>query len=313
MEYRKLGNSDLRVSAFSLGSWLTYEFMQEADSLAVIGRALEAGINFLDDARYDDRTGKAPLKSGYSEVIFGQLIRKGGWKRSDLIIANKLWLEFFPQQSLEEELNGSLERLQMDYLDLAYCATPPASLPLVDLLGQLDNLIKSGKLRHWGVLNWPVEQLAQAHQIATAQGLSTPVAAQLAYSLLSKSEVEDRQAADFFAANGIGIVASYSLQGGLLTGKYNRDTAALNTRFKPEEVENMRQKGLLQKVERVIEVAQSLGCTPAQLALAYCLTNRQVASVLFGARKVSQVEDNLRALEILPRLNSEILRKLQNL
>jgi aryl-alcohol dehydrogenase-like predicted oxidoreductase len=108
-------------------------------------------------------------------------------------------------------------------------------------------------------------------------------------------------------------VASYSLQGGLLTGKYNRDTAALNTRFKPEEVENMRQKGLLQKVERVIEVAQSLGCTPAQLALAYCLTNPQVASVLFGARKVSQVQDNLRALEILPRLNSEILRKLQNL
>jgi aryl-alcohol dehydrogenase-like predicted oxidoreductase len=313
MEYRKLGSSDLQVSAFSLGSWLTYEFMEEADSLAVIGSALAAGINFLDDARYDDRTGKAPLKSGYSEVIFGQLIRKGGWKRQDLIIANKLWLEFYPQQSLEEELNDSLGRLQMDYLDLAYCATPPTSLPLVELLKQLDNLVKSGKLRHWGVLNWPVEQLAQAHQIAIVQGLSAPVAAQPAYSLLTKSPVEDKQTAEIYASNDIGIVASYSLNGGLLTGKYNQDAAALNRRFKPEEVENMRQKGLLQKVEQVIEVARSLGCTPAQLALAYCLSNPQVASVLFGARKVSQVEDNLRALDILPRLNSEVLTKLHAL
>src|SRR6476659_3484617 len=163
MEYRRLGNSDLQVSAFSLGSWLTYEFMDEQDALAVIKSGLAQGINFLDDARYDDRTGHAPIKSGYSEVIFGQLLRKGGWKREDLIIANKLWLEFYPGQSLEEEINGSLGRLQMDYLDLVYCATPPAAASLIDVLKQLDSLVKSGKIRYWGVLNWPVEQLTQAY------------------------------------------------------------------------------------------------------------------------------------------------------
>src|SRR5690242_9556813 len=116
MEFRALGNSGIPVSAFSLGSWLTYEFMEEQDALAVISAGLEAGINFLDDARYDDRTGTAPMKSGYSEVLFGRLLRQGGWNRADLIIANKLWLEFYPQQSLQEELEGSLARLQLDYL-----------------------------------------------------------------------------------------------------------------------------------------------------------------------------------------------------
>src|SRR5438046_626314 len=148
MEYRKLGGSDLAVSAFSLGSWLTYEFMEEADALAVVKSGLAQGINFFDDARYDDRTGKAPIKSGYSEVIFGGLIRNSGTQREDLVIANKLWLEFYPGQSLEEELDGSLGRLQMDYLDLVYCARPPAGESLGDVLKQLDGLVKSGKIRY---------------------------------------------------------------------------------------------------------------------------------------------------------------------
>jgi aryl-alcohol dehydrogenase-like predicted oxidoreductase len=99
MEFRQLGHSGIAVSVFSLGSWLTYEFMEEQDVLAVIGSGLAAGINFLDDARYDDRTGRAPRATGCSEVVFGRLLRKGGWNRADLIIANKLWFEFYPEQS----------------------------------------------------------------------------------------------------------------------------------------------------------------------------------------------------------------------
>lgn len=127
MEYRKLGRSDLQVSAFPLGSWMTYEFMDEADALAVLKSGLNQGINFLDDARYDDRTGHAPLKSGYSEVLFGRLLRKSGANRQDLVIANKLWLEFYPGQSLEEELAASLGRMELEYLDLVYCVRPPGS------------------------------------------------------------------------------------------------------------------------------------------------------------------------------------------
>src|SRR6185436_12532363 len=131
MEFRSLGHSGLAVSAFSLGSWLTYEFMDEPAALAVIESGLAAGMNFLDDARYDDRTGTAPLKTGYSEVLFGRLLHKGGWNRASLIIANKLWYEFYPEQSAEAELDASLARLQLEYLDLVYCAAPPASLPLI--------------------------------------------------------------------------------------------------------------------------------------------------------------------------------------
>jgi aryl-alcohol dehydrogenase-like predicted oxidoreductase len=313
MEYRKLGSSGLQVSAFALGSWMTYEFMAEDEALNVFKSGLDQGINFLDDARYDDRTGKAPLKSGYSEVLFGQLLRKSGANRHDLIIGNKLWLEFYPGQSLEEEIDGSLGRMQMDYLDLAYCATPPASVPLVDLLRQLNALIKTGKLRYWGVLNWPAELLVQAHELATREGLQTPVASQPAYSLLVKTPVEDPQTAHVYREGGIGIVASFTLYGGLLTGKYNRDAGALDSRFKPEDIENMREKGLLEKVDRIIEIAESLGCTPAQLAMAYVLKNPQVASILFGAKQPGQIKDNLKALEVATRLDDTIMANLRAL
>jgi aryl-alcohol dehydrogenase-like predicted oxidoreductase len=313
MEYRPLGRSGVTVSALSLGSWLTYEFMDERDALAVIGSGLAAGINFLDDARYNDRTGTAPLKTGYSEVVFGRLLRKGGWNRADLVIANKLWYEFYPQQSPEEELDGSLSRLKLDYLDLVYCAVPPASLPMVEMVKQLDDLIRSGKLRNWGVLNWPVEKIEEAYQVATTEGMSPPCAAQLRYNLLEHSPVEDQPTQNMCRSTGIGIVASYNLYGGLLSGKYNQTEATINGRFGAKEVERMRQKGLMEKVNQVIGIAQELGCTPAQLAFAYCLQNNLVSSVLFGATKVTQVEDNIAALAILPRINQEVMTKLRNL
>jgi aryl-alcohol dehydrogenase-like predicted oxidoreductase len=312
MEYRQLGHSGLEVSVFSLGSWLTYEFMTEEEALAVIRRALEAGINFLDDARYDDRTGTAPLKTGYSEVVFGRLLRQGGWKRADLVIANKLWYEFYPEQSPEEELDGSLSRLQMDYLDLVYCVPPPAALPVAEMVKQMDDLIKTGKLRSWGILNWPVAQIEEAYQAATRAGMHPPCAAQLSYSLLNRSPVEDEPTRKIFSAAGIGIVASYSLYGGLLSGKYNQ-AEAIKGRFSAEAVESMRQKKLLEKVNRVISLAQEVGCTSAQLALAYVLQNEQVTSLLFGATKVSQVEENIQTLALLPRLDQDVRAKLRQL
>jgi aryl-alcohol dehydrogenase-like predicted oxidoreductase len=300
MEFRKLGSSEIEVSALSLGSWLTYERMDERDALAVIGAALEAGINFLDDARYDDRMGTAPMKTGYSEVLFGRLLRKGGWNRADLVIANKLWYEFYPDESPEGELDGSLGRLGLDYLDLEYCAPPPASLPVADVVRQMDALIRTGKLRYWGVLNWPVTQIEEAWRVATSEGLTVPCAAQLAYSLLSTSPVEDEPLRQLFETTGIGVVASYSLYGGLLTGKYNRPEAAAGGRLDEHSIEAMRRRKLLAKVDRVIDIAREVNCSPAQLALAYCLNNPQVSSVLFGATKVAQVEENVRTLETLP-------------
>ncbi len=310
MEYRQLGNSDLEVSVFSLGSWLTYEFMEEKESLAAMSRAIEAGINFLDDARYNDRTGHAPMKSGYSEVVFGRLLRQGGWQRGKLILANKLWYEFYPDESPEEEVNGSLGRIQTDYFDLIYCAAPSSAVTVAELVRQMHELIQTGKVRSWGVINWPVEEIGRAWETAVSENLTPPCAAQLPYSLLRPGWVEAPEAREIFSRANVGVVASYSLHGGLLSGKYNRGEE--NGRFSEAQLASMQQAGLLQKVEEVIEIAQEIGCTPAQLALAYCLHNDQVASLLFGATKVSHVDENLHSLEILPRLDETIITKLRH-
>lgn len=311
MEFRKLGHSGIDVSAFSLGSWLTYEYMEEQDALAVINRGLEAGINFFDDARYDDKSGTAPMKSGYSEVVFGRLIRQTGRSRADLVIANKLWYEFYPDESPEQELDGSLSRLQMDYIDLLYCNPPPASIPIAEVVQQMDGLIKTGKIRTWGVVNWTTDKIEAAYQAATTAGLSLPCAAQLRYSVLETSPVEDEESRALFNTAGIGVVASYSLYGGLLTGKYNQTDGAIEGRFGADAVASLRERGLLAKVDRIVSLAQELGCTPAQLALAYCLKNDQVSSILFGATKVAQVEDNIQTLAILPRLDQDVMAKLR--
>ncbi len=310
MEYRTLGTTGLQVSALSLGSWMTWEFMEEDDALAVLGAGIEAGINFLDDARYNDRTGRAPMPTGYSEVLFGRLLRRGGWKRDELILANKLWYEFYPQQTPEEELNASLARLQLDYLDIAY-VEKPKNRQVREIVMLQDGLVKTGKLRYWGVLNWSAEEIAEAGQVAAAEGWDPPRAAQLPYSVLRRGPVEDAHTEAAIRAVGLGIVASYSLYGGLLTGKYNRAESKDAVRFKEQEIQAIKESGLLERAAKGVRVAQEVGCTPAQLALGYCLKNPAVSSVLFGVTSLAQLQSNLKALEVVPRLNEAILRSLR--
>lgn len=315
MEHRVLGQSGISVSALSLGSWMTYESMDERDALAVMQTGLDAGINFLDDARYNDRTGKAPLQTGYSEVLFGRLVRQTGRNRADLVVANKLWFEFYPAESIEAELDGSLSRLGMDYLDIVYCAERPASLPLIDMIAELDRLITTGKLRAWGVLNWPAEAIAAAVREAHARGLRGPSAAQLAYSVLTRSPVEDADAVETFRAGGVSVVASYSLQGGLLSGRY-RSGATSQGGSKGRLADDLSRpaiQALLPKVDAFVAIAGDLGCTPSQLAIAYCLKNPQVASLLFGARQLAQVRENVGALEVATRLSDDVIAALRAL
>jgi aryl-alcohol dehydrogenase-like predicted oxidoreductase len=137
LERRPLGTSDLEVSELSLGSWRTYERISHDAGVDVMRAAQEAGINFLDDARYNDETGAAPMKTGYSEVVFGQLFRTAGWKRDEVVLANKLWWEFWPQQSAAAELDGSLKRMGMDYIDLVYAERPPEGLTVEQVVGEV--------------------------------------------------------------------------------------------------------------------------------------------------------------------------------
>src|SRR5262245_53438947 len=185
-----LGRSGIQVSALSLGSWRTYERIPRDQGLAVMRAAREAGITFLDDARYDVETGRAPIPTGWSEVVFGELFRAAGWERDEVVVSNKLWWEWWPGQSAAEELDASLGRMGLDEVDLIYAERPPDGLEIEELVDQVGGLLAAGKARAWGVLNWPADLLSQAAAVADSRGAPAPCCTQLVYSLVVPTVVE---------------------------------------------------------------------------------------------------------------------------
>jgi aryl-alcohol dehydrogenase-like predicted oxidoreductase len=308
LPHRPLGTSGIDVSALSLGSWRTFERIPRQQGLAVMLAARERGIDFLDDARYDDTTGKAPLKTGYSEVLFGELFRAAGWKRDEVVVANKLWWEFWPDESAAQELDGSLGRMGLDYLDLAYSWVPPAGLDVSQVVRDVGGLIASGKLRAWGVANWPADLIGEALRVAGEEGLPPPCAAQLPYSLVARSWVEGAGVAE--AMDGIGVVASAVLAFGALTGKYAMPGASGRI---AGELDNPDLQAALQAAEPLGELAGRLDTAPATLAIAFALAHPRVSSVLFGATSPEQIGENVRAVELLARLSDADLAELRRI
>jgi aryl-alcohol dehydrogenase-like predicted oxidoreductase len=311
MEYRNLGHSKLQVSALSLGSWNTFEFMPEQDALAVMSQAIKAGINFLDDARYDDTSGKAPMKTGYSEVVFGNLLRAGGFNRDELIISNRLWFEFFPEQSFEAEIDASLERIGIDRFDVVYAFTPPKSLTTGQLVETLAALVATGKVDYWGPANWPPELIADCCRIAERTGAPLPTSAMVPFSVSMRSSVENELMGSLCRDYGIGLLASFSLDGGVLTGKYSDADASASERYSPEHLAKMRASGLLEKSARFAALARERGHSPAQLAYAYCLRHPLVASVLFGTSSAQQLVENLEALALAGQLDDALVAEME--
>src|SRR5205809_1631843 len=220
LSVRPLGSSGMDVSALSLGSWRTFERLPAETGIAIMRAARDEGINFFDDARYNDETGKAPIPTGYSEVLFGELFRGAGVPRDEAVVANKLWWEFWPEQSAAAELDASLRRMRFDYVDVIYANPPPAGLAVADLVSAVGALVASGKARAWGMVNWPAGLCGQAVEAAAGLGIAPPCAVQLPYSLVQRSWVEDTAMARALAAAGAGVIASFCLAGGVLTGKY---------------------------------------------------------------------------------------------
>jgi aryl-alcohol dehydrogenase-like predicted oxidoreductase len=268
------------------------------------------GIDFLDDARYNDESGTAPLPTGYSEVVFGELFRAAGWNRDEVVVANKLWWEFWPEESAAQELDGSLGRMGLDYLDLAYAAEPPDGLILDELVAAVGGLIGSGKLRAWGVLNWPPSLLLEASEVARRERLPLPCAAQVAYNLVMRGPVEDAEAAQVFAASEVSVVASMPLWFGALTGKYAAGDASGRI---AGELDRPDVQDALRVVDPLRELAKRLDTTPASLAIAFALAGPNVASVLFGATRPEQVAENAAAAELLARLGDDELSALRQI
>jgi aryl-alcohol dehydrogenase-like predicted oxidoreductase len=296
VQRRQLGSSRLQVSPLSLGSWRTFERISPQAGLAVMRAAREAGINFLDDARYDDETGRAPIPTGHSEVLFGELFRAAGWDRADTVVANKLWWEFWPRQSPREELDGSLARMGFDYVDLIYANPPPQGLSVDDLVTAMGELVSSGRARAWGIVNWDAHPFLEAARAAGLQGVPQPCAVQLPYNLVRRDWLESPEMRRTLAASGAGVVASFVMAGGVLTGKYE----AGGTGRSDGELDDPRLASALGAGRRLRSLAEETGLPASTLAIAFALAHPAVVSVLFGATSPEQVAENVRALDVPP-------------
>ena len=307
---RPLGSSGVDVSALSLGSWRTFEHLPAETGVAILRAAREEGISFFDDARYNDETGRAPIPTGYSEVLFGELFRGAGVRRDEVVVANKLWWEFWPGQSAAAELDASLQRMRFDHVDLIYANPPPAGLEVADLVADVGGLVAAGKARAWGLVNWPAGLCGQAVAAAASLAIAPPCAVQLPYSLVQRSWVEDAEMRQAVAAAGAGVVASFCLAGGVLTGKYRSGPAAgraAGTLTEPWAAPAVAAAGEL------AGLAVDLDTTAAALALAFPFTNPDVTSVLFGATSPQQLRANCAVTGLWDRLGPEDIRRLRRI
>ncbi len=294
-----LGSSELRVSRMALGSWRTYERIPREQGIAVMRAAQEVGVTFLDDARYNDETGDAPIPSGYSEIVFGELFRAAGWRRDEAVISNKLWWEFWPGQTPAEELTGSLQRMGLEYVDLIYSEVPPDGVSLEAAVEMITSLVAAGLARAWGTLNWPAELMEQACRVAIRSEVPGPCATQLPYSLVSRGAVENSQLQRVAADHRIAIVASYALAGGVLTGKYADDDEVGRA---AGQLGAPRYAAGAAAGRELAALATELDRDPAQLALAFALLNPSVSTLLFGATRPGQVHANAGALAVAAQL-----------
>lgn len=298
---RALGESGIDVSIMSLGSWRTYERLSRDEGIAVMRAAREAGIDFLDDARYDDETGTAPIPTGWSEVVFGELFRSSGWRRDDVTIANKLWWEHWPDEDATSELDGSIKRMGLDHVDLIYAIVPPPTLPVATVVEQVAGLIASGRARAWGTGMWSGEALAAALDVCDDTGAPRPVAAQMGCSLAEDRSAGDPTVRAALDRGPIGLVAAHVLAGGTLTGKY------LDRRDQPGRA-GMDDSPVARRgreiAPRLAELGTAWGVATVHLAFAYALGHPNLASIVFGATHPEQVRVNVGAVEVFESLDA---------
>lgn len=315
MNYRRLGSAGLKVSELSFGSWVSFKNQLGVETaLACMQAAHEAGVNFFDNAE--------SYAAGGSEEIMGEVFKKLGWRRASYVVSTKFYwgLNNGPNEKntlnrkyLMQAIEGSLKRLQLDYVDLIFCHRPDPDTPIEETVRALSDIITQGKALYWGTSEWSADQIMQAWQIAERHHLHKPQMEQPLYNLLARDRVE-KEHARLYKEIGLGLTTFSPLASGLLSGKYNsgipEDSRATlpGYEFIKERVTNQTN---LEKARRLTPIAQDLGCTLAQMALAWCLKNLNVSTVITGASKASQVTENMRALEMVPKLTPEVMAKIE--
>ena len=318
MEYRRLGGSGLNVSALSFGSWVTFGAQLDTGSAEPLMRAAyDAGINFFDNAE--------AYAAGASETIMGQVLKKTGWRRDSYTVSSKVFFGAVPnpgplqkglsRKHVHDACHQALARLQVDYLDLFFCHRPDPETPIEETVRTMHGLIQQGKVLYWGTSEWSAQEIMEAHAIARQYNLTPPTMEQPQYSLLSRARVE-QEYARLYTQIGLGTTIWSPLASGVLTGKYNNGIPK-DSRLNLPGYEWLRKRlegeagvKTIAKVKRIAVVSDQLGLSLPKLALAWCLKNPHVSTVILGASRVAQLQENLSALEVVPQLTSEVMAAL---
>ncbi len=320
MIYRRLGRSGLQVSLLSLGSWVTFHNQVDASGVReMMAAARDAGVNFFDNAEV--------YANGQSEALMGEALAQLKWDRLDYVVSSKFFWgldrgtadapringrDTLNRKYLLHAVDGSLRRLKLDFIDLVFCHRADPQTPIEETVWAMHDLIERGKALYWGTSEWSADEIRAAWEIAERHHLHKPVMEQPQYHLFHRSRVE-REYARLYDDIGLGLTTWSPLASGLLTGKY-RNGVPPGSRGAMESVGFLRE-GLLDArrnaaVGELETVARDLGCSVAQLALAWVAHQPRVSTVILGASKLAQLQENLGALAVLPRLTPDVLARI---
>jgi len=319
MEYRRLGKSGLQVSAISFGSWVTFAH-QIGDNLAeeCMKTAYENGVNFFDNAE--------AYSSGKSEIVMGNILKKMNWDRTSYIVSSKVfWGGKLPNQTglsrkhIVEACNAALKRLQTDYLDLYFCHRPDKNTPIEETVRAMETLIQQGKILYWGTSEWSSQEIMEAYSIARQFNLTPPTMEQPQYNMLHRERFENEYRR-LYSEIGLGTTIWSPLASGVLTGKYNAEIPQ-GTRMELPNMQWLKESALdgeegkkkLEKVKKLNQLASELNTNLPRLAIAWCLKNKNVSTVITGASKVEQLKDNLLAMEVIEKLTDEVMEKVEEI
>ena len=317
MQYRRLGRSGLKVSELSLGSWVTYHNQVDTGSATeMLAAAMDAGVNFYDNAEV--------YASGQSEVVMGQAFKALKWPRLNYIVSTKFFwglsregntvnrMDTLNRKYLMQAIDGSLARLGLDFIDLVYCHRPDPHTPIEETVHAMSDMITQGKALYWGTSEWSAAEIRAAWDIADKHHLHKPVMEQPQYHLFHRQRVE-QEYARLYEDIGLGLTTWSPLASGLLTGKYKNG-------IPPGSRGAMESMGFLTKslgdaaknaaVAQLEEIAAELGCSVAQLAIAWVAKNPRVSSVITGASKLAQLQTNLGAVDVIAKLSPEVMARI---
>ena len=315
MRYRRLGSAGIKLSELSLGAWVTYGGQVGEDvATKCMSRAYDLGVNFFDNAE--------AYAHGNAEIVMGNVIKKLGWKREDLVISSKVfWGGSGPNEAglsrkhIYEACRASLKRLQTGYLDLFFCHRPDPNTPIEETVRAMDDLVHQGLVLYWGTSEWTAADIMRAHGIARELGLTPPQMEQPQYNMIHRERVE-KEYLPLYREIGLGTTTWSPLASGLLAGKYNEGIPP-GTRGALPGYEWLRENVFtpqnIKTVKALQPIAKELGCTMAQLALAWCRRNDDVSTVITGATKADQVEENMKSLDFVQALTEDVMERIEGI